>query len=87
MAPVVSLPYIINEAGIQLVTKDDREVVDPNLENYWEQKIITRESAAPGMRTESQHHMSIDKQRFAYPSNVPQGETPYPLQNRSQNKR
>ena len=49
ISPVVSIPFKITSAGIELITMADKtEIVEINPENYWQMKIIPRSLATPG---------------------------------------
>lgn len=69
-SPVVSFLYDISESGIELDTSSEDIL---HTENYWEAKILTKTSSAPGMRTESQHTLARQGQ-FFYPAPQPKNQ-------------
>lgn len=75
ISPVVSFSYQISSSGVELLSEGD---IAPD--NFWNMRISSKRSAAPGMRIESQHHVSVTKQQsglFEYPSAVPENVTPF----------
>jgi hypothetical protein len=72
-SPVVSFFYQVAAAGIEplLDPHTGELIVFENPENYWEAKIVGRNTEiASGIRPDTQHYMSVSKQMdttFQYP--------------------
>lgn len=70
-APVVAFFYQISEKGIELDLESEQILPD----NYWEAKIITRSSIAPGIKADTQQ-----SSLFMYPPQSKKQEFPLTLQ-------